>query len=172
MSLLQSREHHNTVTVLIRCSRELPSCFVVLAICVCAAKENVSDHLHALHFCLSLARLLLLLLLPSSCSTPLDRSACCGPFVLQLLELCSRVSRLRLLRVFLVRCINESSRLTPSSAASRAYCDLFAKSCIFLTSKKFVCFFAHSWYLSNRRLTSVENSCTHGYWVPHVALSS
>ena len=100
MSLLQSREHHNTVTVLIRCSRELPSCFVVLAICVCAAKENVSDHLHALHFCLSLTRLLLLLLLPSSCSTPLDRSACCGPFVLRLLELSSRVSRLRLLRCF------------------------------------------------------------------------
>ena len=39
----------STVTVLIRGSRELPCCFVVLAICVCTAKEHVSDHLQELH---------------------------------------------------------------------------------------------------------------------------
>ena len=46
----------STVTVLIRGSRELLGCFVVLAICVCTAKEHVPDHLHALHCHLILTR--------------------------------------------------------------------------------------------------------------------
>ena len=45
----------STGTVLIRGSRELSCCFVVLAICVRTAK-NVSDHLHALHYHLILTR--------------------------------------------------------------------------------------------------------------------
>ena len=45
----------STVTVLIRGSRELPCCFFCLAICVCTAKEHVSDHLHALHYHLILS---------------------------------------------------------------------------------------------------------------------
>ena len=45
----------STVTVLIRGSRELPSCFVVWAICVLHSKRTcVFDH--ALHFCLRLTR--------------------------------------------------------------------------------------------------------------------
>ena len=46
----------STVIVFIRGSRWLPCCFVDLAICVCTAKEHVSDHLHALHSLLTFTR--------------------------------------------------------------------------------------------------------------------
>ena len=44
----------STVTVLIRGSRELPCCFVVWQSWCLHSKEHVSDHLHALHYCLRL----------------------------------------------------------------------------------------------------------------------